>query len=92
MNIIKMDGHSTFNLLANYDRKIGNNRWSFFARIDNLLDKDHYNTARGTGDAKTVDSDGDGIYDTYDGVYDEEDLSLVVNPGRSYTAGLSVTF
>lgn len=92
MNIIKMKGFSTFNLLANYDRKIGKNIWSFFARIDNVLDSRHYNTARGTGDAKTVDSDADGIYDTYDGVYDEEDLSIVVNPGRSYTAGVSVTF
>ena len=92
MNIIKLNGFSTFNLLANYDRKIGKNIWSFFARIDNVLDSRHYNTARGTGDAKTVDSDADGDYDTYDGVYNEEDLSLVVNPGRSYTAGVSVSF
>ncbi|MCK4866111.1 MAG: TonB-dependent receptor [Gammaproteobacteria bacterium] len=92
INRIKMKGFSTFNLLANYDRKIGKNTWSFFARIDNVLDSRHYNTVRGTGDAKTVDSDADGIYDTYDGVYDAEDLSIVVNPGRSYTAGLSVTF
>lgn len=92
INRIKMKGFTTLNLLANYDRKIGKNSWSFFARVDNVLDSRHYNTARATGDAKTVDSDADGIYDTYDGVFDVEDLSLVVNPGRSYTAGVSVTF
>lgn len=93
INRVKIDGHKTFSLLVNYDRKIGNNDWSLFARIDNLFDTDYYNTARGgTGDAKTVDSDGDGVYDTYDGVYDENDISIVVNPGRTYTAGLSVTF
>lgn len=93
INRVKIGGHATFNLLANYDRKIGGSDWSFFARVDNVFDRDFYNTARGgTGDAKTVDSDGDGIYDTYDGVYDENDISIVVNQGRTYTAGLSVHF
>lgn len=93
INRVKIDGHETFNLLVNYDRKIGGSDWSFFARVDNVFDHDYYNTARGgTGDAKTVDSDGDGIYDTYDGVYDENDISIVVNQGRSYTAGLSMHF
>ncbi len=92
INLLKMDGYSTLNLLANYDRKIGNNLWSFFVRIDNVFDEQHYNTARATGDAKTVDSDNDGIYDTYDGVFNEEDLSIVVNQGRTYTAGLTVNF
>ncbi|MEJ2426562.1 MAG: hypothetical protein P8101_19340, partial [Candidatus Thiodiazotropha sp.] len=67
--------------------------WSLFVRVDNLLDDDYYNTARGgTGDAKTLDSDGDGVYDAYDGVYDENDVSIVVNQGRTITAGLSVNF
>jgi iron complex outermembrane receptor protein len=93
INRIEIDGHETFNLLINYDRKLGNSDWSWFLRIDNLFDEDYYNTARGgTGDAKTVDSDGDGIYDSYDGVYDANDISIVVNPGRVYTAGFSVSF
>ncbi|MGD8908889.1 MAG: TonB-dependent receptor [Chromatiales bacterium] len=93
INRVEIDGHETFNLLINYDHKLGKSDWSWFLRIDNLFDQDYYNTARGgTGDAKTVDSDGDGIYDSYDGVYDANDISIVVNPGRVYTAGLSVSF
>jgi iron complex outermembrane receptor protein len=92
-NQVKIDGHETFNLLINYDREIGKADWSFFVRVDNLFDEEYFNTARGgTGDAKTVDSDSDGVYDSYDGVYDENDLSIVVNQGRSIKAGLSVSF
>ncbi len=93
INRVEIDGHETFNLLINYDHKLGKSDWSWFLRIDNLFDQDFYNTARGgSGDAKTLDSDGDGIYDSYDGVYDENDLSIVVNPGRAYTAGFTVSF
>jgi iron complex outermembrane receptor protein len=93
INRVEIDGHETFNLLINYDHKLGKSDWSWFLRIDNLFDQDYYNTARGgTGDAESVDSDGDGIYDSYDGVYDANDISIVVNPGRVYTAGLSVSF
>jgi len=93
INRVEVDGHETFNLLINYDRKFGSAAWSFFLRADNLFDADYYNTARGgTGDSKTVDSDNDGIYDSYDGVYDGNDISIVVNPGRTLTAGFSVSF
>ncbi len=80
INQIKIDGHQVFNLLVNYDRKMASANWNFFARVDNLFDKTYYNTARGTGDGND------------DGVYDEEDLSLVVNQGRSFTAGVSAHF
>jgi len=80
INQEKIDGHETFNLLVNYDRKFGGSDWSFFARIDNVFDTNYYNTVRGSGDGND------------DGVYDEEDLSIVVNPGRSFTAGLSASF
>ncbi len=93
INEVEVDGHETFNLLVNYDRAFGKSNWSFFARVDNLFDEDYYNTARGgTGDSKTVDSDNDGVYDAYDGQYDENDISIVVNQGRTYTAGLTVNF
>ncbi len=80
INEISIDGHTTVNLLANYTRKIGKANMEFFARVDNLFDEDYYNTARSRGDGNE------------DGVYDEEDLSLVVNQGRTFTAGLSATF
>ena len=93
INRVEIDGYETFSLLVNYDRTFGKSDWAFFMRVDNLFDTDHYNTARGgTGDAQTVDSNGDGIYDTYDGVYNANDVSIVVNPGRSFTAGVSVSF
>ena len=80
LNRVKIDPRTTFNLLANYDRKVGKNLWSYFARIDNLFDHFYYNNARGNDD-----SNGDGVFDS-------EDISITVNQGRTFTAGLSVTF
>lgn len=80
INQEKIDGHQTFNLLVNYERKSGGIKWSAFGRIDNLLDERYYNTARGTSDGNL------------DGVYDAEDLSIVVNQGRTFTLGVSAEF
>lgn len=80
INQEKIGGYTTFNLLLNYDRPWGDSDWAFFARVDNLFDRTYYNTVRGHGDTNE------------DGVYDQEDLSIVVNQGRTYTAGLSVKF
>jgi iron complex outermembrane recepter protein len=81
INRVKIDGHEVFNMLVNYDRAYGDSVWSFFLRVDNVFDKFYYNTARGgTGDSNA------------DGVYDANDISIVVNQGRTYTAGLSVRF
>jgi iron complex outermembrane receptor protein len=80
LNWFKIDGRTVFNVLANYDLKQGDNTWSFFARVDNLLGEDYYNTARGFYDSN------------YDGAFTDEDLSIVVNQGRTFTAGISATF
>lgn len=80
INQEEIGGHSVFNLWMNYDRKFGDYDISFFARIDNVFDEFYYNTARAYSDGNE------------DGVYNEEDISLVVNQGRTYTAGLSVAF
>ncbi|WP_018233102.1 TonB-dependent receptor [Thioalkalivibrio thiocyanodenitrificans] len=51
-----------------------------YLKVDNVLDDQYFLIARG-------------FYDTNrDGVYDGEDLSIVVDPGRVWTAGLSVSF
>jgi iron complex outermembrane receptor protein len=79
-NIVKVDGHETYNLLVNYDIPAYGAKWALFARVDNLLDDHYYNTARGS-------NDGNG-----DGVFNEEDISIVVNQGRTYTVGVSAAF
>lgn len=80
MNKIEIEGQATVNLLANYTYKWNSYTLEAFGRIDNLLNKFYYNTARASGDANS------------DGIFNSEDLSLTVNPGRVYTAGLSVKF
>ncbi len=80
LNQLKMPGYGVVNLLARHSEKWGDFTFDLFARVDNLFDKFYFNTARSSSDRD------------YNGVYDEEDLSLTVNPGRTYTAGLSVKF
>lgn len=81
INRVKIAGRGILNLLVNYDiKRSDTNTWSFFVRADNVLDKFYYTTARGF-----YDSNGDYKYN-------DEDISITVNPGRVWTAGLSVTF
>ena len=80
LNMLEMPGYAVVNLLARHSTKWGGYPVEMFARVDNLFDKFYFNTARASSDRN------------YDGVYNAEDLSLTVNPGRVYTAGLSVKF
>jgi len=83
INQEKIGGHTVFNLVTNYDFATGVNdavRWSLFARVDNIFDRTYYNTARGFYDANG------------DFAYNAEDLSIVVNPGRVWTAGITAAF
>ncbi|MDP3465927.1 MAG: TonB-dependent receptor [Sulfuricurvum sp.] len=80
LNQLKMPGYEVVNLLARHSEKWGGYTFDFFARIDNVFDKFYFNTARSSGDRD------------YNKIYNQEDLSLTVNPGRVYTAGLSIKF
>ncbi len=80
MNKIEIGGQAVLNIMASYVTKIGGYKFDIFAKVDNALDKFYYNTARSSGDANS------------DGKFDAEDLSITVNQGRTYTAGLSVKF
>jgi iron complex outermembrane recepter protein len=81
INQQKIDGHSVVNLLWNYNfEQSKKTQWAMFARIDNVLDKKYFNVARGFYDAN------------YDGTYDANDLSIVVNQGTTITAGAEVKF
>jgi len=80
LNQLKMPGYGVVNLLVKHAEKWGDFTFDLFARVDNVFDKFYFNTARSSGDRD------------YNKIYNEEDLSLTVNPGRVYTAGLSIKF
>lgn len=80
LNQIKIDNVTTLNLLATYKTKLNSYDLTLFARVDNVFDKFYYNTARSSGDRND------------DGAFNAEDLSITVNEGRKYTAGLALKF
>ncbi|PIY56911.1 MAG: TonB-dependent receptor [Zetaproteobacteria bacterium CG_4_9_14_3_um_filter_49_83] len=83
INQEKIGGHAVFDLIGNYDFSVGANKavkFNLFGRVDNLFDRTYFNTAHGTND-----SNGDLTYNA-------QDLSIVVNPGRRWTAGITATF
>ncbi len=80
LNKIKIDKVTTLNLLSTYKTKINSYDLTFFARLDNVLDKSYFNTARASGDRNG------------DLVFNQEDLSLTVNQGRTFTTGLALKF
>lgn len=80
LNQLKMPGYEMLNLLARHTEKWSGYSFDFFARIDNILDKQYIANARASSDRD------------YNKIYNQEDLTMTVNPGRVYTAGLSVKF
>ncbi|MFY9141857.1 TonB-dependent receptor [Sulfuricurvum sp.] len=80
LNQLEMPGYEVVNLLAKHSEKWKGFTFDMFVRIDNVFDKFYFNTARSSGDRD------------YNKIYNQEDLSLTVNPGRVYTAGLSIKF
>lgn len=81
VNKVWVGGHTLYNVMANYEiKQTGGNKFSFFARIDNLFNRFYFRQVRGTGD-----SNGDNVYN-------QEDPSIIVDPGRVWTAGVSATF
>lgn len=80
LNRIRIPSHAVYNITSSYKKKFADTTFEVFARIDNLFDKDYYQTARASGDRND------------DGVFDAEDLSITVNQGRVYRAGMSVKF
>jgi iron complex outermembrane receptor protein len=89
INQEKWAGRTLWNLSANYDLKetgFMGAKWSLFAKVNNLFDKRYWAAARGTNDASNY------LTGTYDGVYNREDLSIVVGKPRHWMAGVSATF
>lgn len=89
INQEKWSGRTLFNLSANYDfREAGflGAKWSLFARVNNLFDKRYWSAARGTNDQSNY------LTGAYDGVYNAEDLSIVVGKPRHWIAGVTASF
>ena len=80
LNTIKIDNTTTLNLLSTYKMKVNSYDLTFFARLDNVFDEFYYNTARASSDRNG------------DLVFNQEDLSLTVNQGRTFTTGLALKF
>ncbi|MEW6561861.1 MAG: TonB-dependent receptor [Pseudomonadota bacterium] len=81
LNWIRWGGRTVTNLMASYDIKTSSyEKVSFFARVDNLFNRFYFNTMRASSDANG------------DGVFNAQDASLTVNPGRVMSAGLAITF
>lgn len=78
LNRIKVDAYTTVNLTSKYSTKVNNLDLEFFGRVENLFDNQYYMMPRVTGDRNE------------DGIYDEGDLGLSVNPGRVFYAGLKI--
>lgn len=90
INQEKWAGRTLFNVGVNYDiRDAGfmGAKWSLFARIDNLFDRKYWNAARGTNDAKSALTPN-----VYDGVYNTNDLSIIVGKPRGWFSGVQATF
>jgi iron complex outermembrane receptor protein len=93
INLVVWPGRTLLNLQASFDTPRG---WipgfgravvSPFVRVDNVFATSHYLTARGANDSASY---GTGF--RYDGIYNAEDVSYIVAPGRVWNAGLSVRF
>lgn len=83
INQERLPGRTLLHLATGYATKVRGvpgARLSFFARIENVLDKRYYVNSRGTGDSN------------FDGRYDREDPSIVPDPGRTWRVGLSLRY
>ncbi|MEA2027390.1 MAG: TonB-dependent receptor [Campylobacterota bacterium] len=80
LNRLDIDGHTTLDLGVNYNFKVGDAKVNLFAKVDNVFDKQYYSSARANDDRDE------------NGVFNHEDLSITVNQGRFYSAGVSIKF
>lgn len=91
INQEKWRGRTLFNLIAEYSIRLGSSKQDnllLFTRIDNLFDNDYWVIARGMNDSNGSPATGM----EYDGVYNEEDLSIVPSTGRRWQAGVRYRF
>jgi len=80
LNEVKVDGYAVVNLRAKYNVTLASFDIEMFGKVENVFDEQYYMMPRVTGDRNG------------DDLYDERDMGLTVNPGRTFLAGLSAKF
>lgn len=79
-NQITMPGYALLNLHARYSMTIGGTNLELYAKVNNLFDKQYYRTVFMTNDRNN------------DNIFDAEDATITVDPGREFYAGLNYRF
>jgi iron complex outermembrane receptor protein len=90
VNQVAWPQRTVFNLTLDYGTKVSwlwGGTLSAFVRVDNVFAQRYYTIARGTNDSQSY-----ATANKYDGVYNAEDTSLTVDPGRIWRAGLVIRF
>lgn len=90
INQEKIKQRTLLNLTANYKTNLRifgatDSQINAFLKVENATNKKYYRTAYGAQDSA-------GVAGNYDGIYNSEDLSIIVDPGRTWSAGLTVRF
>ncbi|MET0053059.1 MAG: TonB-dependent receptor, partial [Candidatus Thiodiazotropha sp.] len=79
-NMIEMSGYGIFNLQTRYEMNLAKSTLELYAKVNNVFDNQYYKTVFMTNDSNK------------DDVFDEEDATITVDPGREYYAGLIYRF
>jgi iron complex outermembrane receptor protein len=84
-NKLEMPGYAYMNLQTRYNTKIGAHNFEFFAKVNNVFDKQYFRTVYMSSDRNVA-----GLSPI--GVINAEDLTITVDQGREYFAGVKYTF
>jgi iron complex outermembrane recepter protein len=79
-NEVVIPGYAYLNLHARYKTKIGEHNLEFYAKANNVFDKQYVYTAFFNSDKSK------------NGVFDDEDATITVAPGREFFAGIKYSF
>ncbi|UFH59706.1 TonB-dependent receptor [Sulfurovum mangrovi] len=79
-NFIKMPGYAYLNLQTRYNMTVGGNHLELFAKVNNVFDTHYFRTVYYTSDKNK------------NGLFDDNDVSIRVDPGRMIYAGIKYSF
>ena len=79
-NMIEMDGYGFINLQTRYELNLAQSSLEFYFKINNILDRQYFRTVFMTNDSNK------------DDIFDVEDATITVDPGREYYVGMIYRF